>query len=126
MKFRYTILYVENVEKSLALFKEAFGLNAGFVHEGGDYAELDTGETKLAFAALSLVAAKHPAPGAVKEPAFEIALETDDVPAALAKALAAGAELVQETRKMPWGQTTAYVRVENRFLVELCTPVQAP
>ena len=48
---------------------------------------------------------------------------TDDVPAATARAVAAGARLVSEPQQMPWGQTIAYVGDLNGFLVELCTPV---
>lgn len=45
IKFRYTILYVENVEASLGFYGRAFGLETGFLHEGKDYGELVTGET---------------------------------------------------------------------------------
>ncbi|MGC9420196.1 MAG: VOC family protein [Rhodovulum sp.] len=58
-----------------------------------------------------------------KAPMFEIAFETDDVPAALARARATGATVVQEPRHEPWGQTTAYVTDPNGYLVEICTPV---
>jgi len=47
-----------------------------------------------------------------------------DVEAATARAIEAGAtQLVAPTQK-PWGQTIAYVRDLNGFLVELCTEVQ--
>lgn len=49
MIFRYTILYVDDVPSSLDFYERAFGLKRGFMHEGGDYGELITGETKLAF-----------------------------------------------------------------------------
>jgi uncharacterized glyoxalase superfamily protein PhnB len=45
------------------------------------------------------------------------------VQAAVQKALAAGARLVQAPEQMPWGQTVAYVADLNDALVELCTPV---
>jgi len=62
-------------------------------------------------------------PGA---PVFELAFETGDVPAALARALSAGARLVQEAREEPWGQTTSYVSDPDGYLVEICSPVAAP
>ncbi|NJR32199.1 MAG: VOC family protein, partial [Chamaesiphon sp. CSU_1_12] len=54
MKFGYTIIYVPDVEASLAFFEKAFGLSRRFLHESGDYGELNTGETTLAFAAHDL------------------------------------------------------------------------
>jgi catechol 2,3-dioxygenase-like lactoylglutathione lyase family enzyme len=53
MTFGYTILYVTDVEKTVAFYESAFGLKRKFVHESG-YGELDTGETKLAFASVEL------------------------------------------------------------------------
>lgn len=125
MKFRYTILYVPSVEKTLAFYEKAFGFTRAFLHESGDYGELDTGETKLAFSSLELMTSlgKHPSSGNAQSPNFEIAFETGDVAGHLARALEAGAELVQDTEHMPWGQTTAYVRDLNGYLVEICTPV---
>ena len=54
---------------------------------------------------------------------MQLALTTADVPAAVAKAVVAGAELIQPPQDMPWGQTVAYVIDLDGFLVELCTPV---
>jgi lactoylglutathione lyase len=54
MKLGYTIAYVADVPASLAFFENAFGLTRRFLHEGGDYGELDTGATTLAFASLEL------------------------------------------------------------------------
>ena len=125
MKFRYTILYVENVADTLAFYEKAFGFETLFLHESGDYGELSTGDTKLAFSALSLMSSLGKSPGKVdpQYPAFEIAFETDDVKKALNRALEAGATLVQDAEEMEWGQTTAYVNDLNGFLVEICNPI---
>ncbi len=127
MIFRYTILYVEDVETTLALFGAAFGLETAFLHESGDYGELDTGDTRLAFSSIALMQqlGKSPATGVIDNPHFEIAFETGDVATALARATGAGAELVQGVAVMPWGQTTAYVKLPEGFLIEICTPVQS-
>jgi predicted enzyme related to lactoylglutathione lyase len=45
------------------------------------------------------------------------------VPAALAKAVAAGAVVVQEPKRMPWGQTVAHLRDPEGALIELCSPI---
>ncbi|MEO1523627.1 MAG: VOC family protein, partial [Cyanobacteria bacterium J06633_2] len=49
MKLKYTILYVENVSATLNFYEQSFGLQTKMLHESGDYGELDTGETTLAF-----------------------------------------------------------------------------
>jgi uncharacterized glyoxalase superfamily protein PhnB len=126
MKLRYTILYVENVEKTLTFYTEAFGIPRAMLHEQGDYGELQSGETKLSFSSLELMKSlgKNVLEKNGTADTFEIAFETDDVAVALANSLDAGAELVQNVEEMPWGQTTAYVRDLNGFLVELCSAIE--
>ena len=128
MILRYTIMYVENVADSLAFYERAFGLKRGLLHEGGDYGELVTGETKLAFSSVQLMRqlGKSPSPANPDAPVFEIAFETDDVAAALEKAKEAGAIVKQDVRDEPWGQTTAYIADPNGYLVEICSPVAPP
>lgn len=125
MKLRYTILYVEDVAATLAFYAEAFGIQRRMLHESGQYGELDTGATTLSFSALTLMESLGKTPGRPHPhyPVFEIAFETDDVAAAYARALTAGATPVQGPEHMSWGQTTAYVRDLNGFLVEICSPV---
>ncbi|WP_269581203.1 VOC family protein [Roseibium sp. Sym1] len=128
MIFRYTILYVDDVAAALAFYERALGLERLFLHESGDYGELATGETKLAFSSKTLMKQLGKTPGTADpaKPVFELAFETDDVPAALKKAVEAGATLVQDVREEPWGQTTSYVRDPFGYLVEICSPVQLP
>lgn len=125
MKLGYTILYVENVKKSLDFYVQAFSLEIKFFHESGQFGELKTGETTLAFSSRELIEqlGKNPSAPIKGSPCFEIAFVTEDIPKALEKAISAGAILVQDPEEMPWGQTTAYVRDLDGFLVELCTPV---
>ena len=128
MIFRYTILYVENVEESIAFFERAFGFSRLFIHEAGDYGELSTGETKLAFSSRELMRQldKNPRPAEASNPTFEIAFESEDVTADLARAIEAGATLVQDARDEPWGQTTSYIADPNGYLIEICSRVQLP
>lgn len=128
MEFRYTILYVDDVPATLGFFEAAFGFQRGFLHEAGDYGELITGATKLAFSSTALMTqlGKNPKAADAKAPCFEIAFETSDVKAAFEKAVAAGAAVVQEPRDEPWGQTTSYVSDPNGYLIEICSPVSAP
>lgn len=128
MIFRYTILYVENVARSLGFYESAFGFSRAFLHESGDYGELSTGVTKLAFSSKALMRQLGKAPGQAeaKQPVFEIAFETEDVPAAYERAVAAGATRLQGPREEPWGQTTSYVSDKDGYLIEICSPVQVP
>ena len=128
MKLGYTIVYVPNVESTLRFYAQAFGLETKFVHESGDYGELKTGETTLAFASHALGAMNFPE-GHVhasdsKQPlGMEIALVTQDVHAAHNSALTHGATELSAPAQKPWGQVVSYIRAPDGTLVELCTPV---
>lgn len=123
MKLKYTIHYVENVAGTLAFYSAAFGIPTRMLHDSGSYGELETGDTILAFSALTLMRdlGKNPSRPDPASPCFEIAFETEDVAAAFARAVEAGAKPVQPPERMPWGQITAYVTDCNGFLVEICT-----
>ena len=128
MKFGYTILYVPDVAASISFMEHAFGMQRGFVHDGGDYGELITGSTTLSFAAHSLGHSNLPegyvqASTSATPLGMEIALITDDVAAAHAKALALGAVELKAPLQKPWGQTVSYLRCPDGCLVELCTPM---
>jgi catechol 2,3-dioxygenase-like lactoylglutathione lyase family enzyme len=124
----YVILYVKDVSASLAFYEKAFGLARRFFNDdnGKAYGELDTGAARLAFASLQL-AQEHLKQQVVtaspNQPplGFEIALTTPDVPALYARATKAGATAVSEPATKPWGQTVAYLRDKDGYLVELCT-----
>jgi lactoylglutathione lyase len=128
MKFGYTIIYTPDVKDSLTFMEQAFGLQTKFLHESGMYGELDTGATTLAFAADELGDMNFPgghvsAHASEKPLGVEIALVTEDVAAAHAKALAAGAKELATSTLKPWGQTVSYVRCPDGSLIELCTPI---
>ena len=128
MKLGYVIVYVADVPATVAFYERAFGLTCRFRH-GTKYAEMETGATALAFAHESFVASSgvgfavnraiNVAPGA------EVGLVTDDVADKFSAAIAAGAAAVLQPTLKPWGQTVAYVRDCNGFLVEICSPVAA-
>ena len=128
MKFGYAIVYVNDVVAATKFYQAAFGIGTRFLHEGGDYAELETGATTLALAAHSLGETNFPS-GYTKltdleKPAgIEIAFLTEQVQQGVSAALAAGAALVSPPTLKPWGQTVAYVRAPDGTLIELCTPM---
>jgi catechol 2,3-dioxygenase-like lactoylglutathione lyase family enzyme len=128
MKFGYTIIYVPDVVESLNFFQKAFGLERRFLHESGEYGELDTGETTISFAAHKLgemnFKGGHVAAHESKKPlGMEIAFVTPDVPRAHATAVNAGATELSPPAEKPWGQTVSYVRCPDGTLVELCSPM---
>ena len=126
MRFGYTILYVADVAASLDFYERAFDQRRGMLHESGQYGELDTGETTLAFASHELAAANLPQafrPPIAEETPFEVCFVTDEVAAAYTRALDAGASAVSEPQRKPWGQEVAYVRDPDGTLIELATPV---
>jgi catechol 2,3-dioxygenase-like lactoylglutathione lyase family enzyme len=128
VRFGYTILYVSDVAASLDFYERALGQRRRFVHESGQYAELDTGETALAFAAHELAAANLP--GVYRperrrsggQAAFEVCFVTTDVQGAFDRAVTEGAEAVTPPQTKPWGQDVAYVRDPDGYLVELASP----
>jgi catechol 2,3-dioxygenase-like lactoylglutathione lyase family enzyme len=128
MRFGYTILYVRDVAATLDLYERAFGQSRRFLHESGDYAELETGETTLAFAAHGLAASNLPGGLPTRAPgdppgSFEICFVTDDVEGAFERALGAGAQSVSAPQTKPWGQRVAYLRDGDGNLVEIASPV---
>jgi lactoylglutathione lyase len=129
MRLGYVILYVVDVPATLEFYERAFGLVRRFLHESNTYGELETGGTALAFAAEALIERNgitvrpnrpndHPA-------AAEVGFVTDDVATAYRKAVSAGAVAYIEPAVKPWGQTVGYVRDNNGFLVEICSPMGA-
>jgi uncharacterized glyoxalase superfamily protein PhnB len=127
LKLGWTILHVADVAGTVAFYERAFGLERRFVDPAGEYAEMATGATTLAFAAHALVdrLGAHPHSAASAPPhGTEIALvaEADAVHAAWERAVTAGAVVVKPLATMPWGQTVGFVRDPNGFLVEICTP----
>jgi uncharacterized glyoxalase superfamily protein PhnB len=128
MLFGYSIIYVSNVPKTLVFYEVAFGLQTCFLHESQLYGELETGETKLAFAAnemaklngLSVRANRADETAA----GYEIALVTEDPKSAFERAVSAGASPVKPPETKPWGQVVAYVRDNNGCIVEICSPIK--
>jgi lactoylglutathione lyase len=127
MRFGYTILYVRDVAASVDLYERAFGQRRRFVHESGDYAELETGATTLSFASHELAESNLPdafrLPDAGETP-FEVCFVTEDVAGAYDRAVREGAEPVMPPQTKPWGQDVAYVRDTDGNLVELASPAR--
>ena len=122
----YVILYVENISDTIAFYREAFGLKQRFLHESGQYAEMETGQTCLAFANEEFIRNSHQFRLNRKEDTAagaEIAFIVEDVEQAFRHAITAGATQVSKPVQKPWGQTVSYVRDNNGFIVEICDEI---
>ncbi|MBL7665237.1 MAG: VOC family protein [Bacteriovoracaceae bacterium] len=123
----YTLIYVDDVAKTMDFYAKAFGLEKGFLHESHQYGEMITGETKLGFVnhetagshgfEYEKIQAKKVAPG------IEIGFVTKDVKKAYQTAVKAGASAVSQPTTKPWGQEVSYVRDCNGLLIEICSPM---
>lgn len=128
MKFGYTILYVKNVVNTIDFYEKAFGFQRKFVTPENDYGELITGETTISFASLDLGKAnfsKGFQESNESQTPFgvELAFVTENIEEDFQCALNAGAEEYEPIKEKPWGQKVGYLRDNNGFLIEICTPV---
>ena len=128
IKFAYTILYVEDVTRTISFYEKAFGFKQKFITPDNSYGELITGDTTLSFASNTLALSNLEdgfLESSINQKPFgiEIGFTTDDVPKTINEAVEAGAILVAEPKTKPWGQVVAYVRDQDGFLIEICTPV---
>lgn len=124
----WVIVYVPDVQAALSFYGEAFGLVTTFVDPRGDYGQLDTGTTSLAFASESLGRSNFTEGFRPGDPTglpanVEVALVFDDVGAAYHHALRSGCTPLAPPAVKPHGQTVAWVRDPFGTLLELCSPI---
>ncbi len=116
----YVVLIVEDLDRTLHFYTEVLGLCLG--HRSGDYAQLNTGPTRLGFYARSAMARTlgFPLkPSAADAPGFELGFKVPNVDEAFSELVAKGALPVAPPTTRPWGQRTAYVRDPDGHLIEL-------
>jgi len=130
VRFGYTVVWVPDVEQTVAFYEEAFGLKRRRIVAFGSttWGEMETGAgTTLAFASQDeadvLFADGYHAnrPDAVPA-AILVSLVVPDVQAVWDRALASGAAGRDAPKTEPWGQTVARLRDINGVLVSLATP----
>ena len=129
LRFRATIIYVKSVRKTVAWYEKAFGLERKFLDKKGHYAEMQTGDTILAFGSYLYAKANLKTPFRkhdlkVKPAAVEIAFKTKYVQPAYERAVAAGATSIVEPKTKDWGQVVAYVRDLNGFTVAIASETE--
>jgi len=128
MIYAYTILYVNDVEKTIEFYETAFGFQRKFITPEQDYGELLTGGTTLAFASLELGQSNfkkgfEPIQSGQKPVGIELAFVTEDIAKDFQKAVDAGATVYEPIVQKPWGQQVGYLRDINGCLIEICTPI---
>ncbi len=128
MKLGYILIYVDDVERTMQFYENAFGLQIGFLHESKQYGEMRTGESKLGFVQHETAEAHgfEYQKVSLQKNAFgaEIGLvvpSAAEVESAFRKALQAGATALSAPTAKPWGQVVSYVRDCNGYLVEICS-----
>ncbi|MGD1841227.1 MAG: VOC family protein [Thermonemataceae bacterium] len=130
MKYAYTILYVEDVVETITFYENAFAFKRKLITPEKDYGELLSGETTIAFASITLGnsnfrAGFEQATLAKKPFGVELAFTSENIEADFERALEAGATAYEPLSEKPWGQKVGYLRDNNGFLIEICTPIKA-
>jgi uncharacterized glyoxalase superfamily protein PhnB len=130
MKYAYTILYVENVDETIEFYEKAFGFNRKVLTPENDYGELISGETTIAFASIELGNSNFKSGfekiSKSKKPfGVELAFTTENIEKDFQNAINFGATIFEPLTEKPWGQKVGYVRDNNGFLIEICTPIKS-
>lgn len=130
MKYAYTILYVEDVTETITFYEKVFGFNRKLITPENDYGELLTGETTIAFASIELGNSnfkKGFEKSNVSNKPFgvELAFTTENIEVDFQKAISSGAIEFESLIEKPWGQKVGYLRDNNGFLIEICTPIKS-
>jgi lactoylglutathione lyase len=115
----YVVLIVEDLDRALRFYTEVLGLRLG--HRSGEYAQFDTGSTRLALytrrAMTNILGISLHAP-TTYAPGFEIGFKVANVDAAFSDLVARGALPAVPPTDRAWGQRTAYVRDPDGHLIE--------
>jgi lactoylglutathione lyase len=125
MTLGFVIVYVDDPAAAASFYERTFGLPIEFA-AGEEYAQMDTGTTKLGFAAYWL--GERNFEGGVRRAEgqpfnVEIALVAEDVDAAYAAAVEAGCAPLAAPEDKHQGQRVGYVRDPFGTLLELATPL---
>ena len=129
IQYAYTILYVNDVKRTLEFYKKSFGFNQKFLSPENDYGELQSGNTTIAFANIELGNSNFKQGFIESQPnekpfGIELAFTTPEVEKVMANAIENGAALLEASVTKPWGQQVGYLRDLNGFIIEICSPIE--
>ena len=102
---------VDDVPAAIKLLNEAYGWEVTF--DDPKFGELMAGQTRIMLSVTAMV------PWG-KADGIILHNYVDDVPAAVDRAVAAGAELLDGPLKTDWGTEAAYLRGPGNLIVDLC------
>jgi lactoylglutathione lyase len=130
MEYKYTILYVGNVLETIEFYEQAFGFIRKFLTPESDYGELISGETTISFASIELGNSNfnsgfQKSSLSNKPFGIELAFTTENIEVDFENAKKAGAREVEKIITKPWGQKVGYLKDNNGFLIEICTPIKS-
>jgi lactoylglutathione lyase len=120
----YVILYVGDLERSIAFYHQVVGLQLKFQDRG--YAEFVTEGTKFGLferAKLPELIGRVERAGG---PGGEVAFLVEDVDAEAARLQAAGAQILTGPTDRPWGHRTLHLLDPDGFVVELAQEIERP
>ncbi|XP_057956079.1 uncharacterized protein LOC131149552 isoform X1 [Malania oleifera] len=131
--FAYTIVYVKDVAKSVDFYGRAFGCSVRRLDESRRWAELESGQTTIAFTPAHqhetdqiTGAVQLPPPSAPVRAPLELCFDYSDVDAAFKRAVENGAVAVSEPEERGWGQKVGYVRDIDGMVVRMGSHVSTP
>ena len=120
MKIGYVILYVEDLDVSVAFYRDVIGLPYKFTDAG--YAEFGTDGTR--FALYERRRAEWLTGGTVSPgPAAEIVLVVEDVDAYADRLAESGVPVLSGPADRPWGHRTVHVADPDGFVVEFAAEI---
>ena len=117
----YVILYVRNLESSIAVYRDVIGLPFKFQESG--YAEFTTRGTKLGLYDRSRLPDLIGREATEGGPAGEILFVVDDVDAQAERLRRTGVEIIARPVDRPWGHRTLHVLDPDGFVVELAQEI---
>lgn len=117
----YVILYVRNLESSIAFYRDVIGLPFKFQESG--YAEFTTRGSKLGLYDRSRLPDLIGMEATEGGPAGEILFLVDDVDAEAERLRRTGIEIIARPVDRPWGHRTLHVLDPDGFVVELAQEI---
>ena len=118
----YVILFVSDLERSLAFYRDVIGLP--FKLEGDGYVEFATQGTRFGLYDRNrldeLTGHDGEAPG---RPGGEVVFLVEDVDAEAERLRAAGVTVLRGPLDRPWGHRTLHLEDPDGFVVELATEI---
>ncbi len=116
----YIILYVSDLDASIAFYRDVIGLPFKFTDAG--YAEFGTENTRFALyerRRAAWLTGSEVTPG----PAAEVAFVVDDVDAQARLLAGRGARVLSGPADRPWGHRTLHVADPDGFVVEFAQEI---